>query len=546
MRISFLHKFFICVFMISPLCDAHAFKIHGIVKSGNGLVQTISGAKIYEEYGSDTPVAVSDENGEFTYETGSDAKVTLIARKKGFVKDYKEVYLDTESEDKVSNVVLEMTRFFQPANVKIYAVLGDTDCIINDTINYSGHCVDETNGYTFDDFNDAECVASFVYPSADGGFVIPNFISGESFFYAQYIGGIMFSELPENNVYYYHIPEDIIKFENMITYYEQGYEVGKFLGRYKNISKAEYIDSHVKNRFKLCPRKLKEYSAYRMFHPIKDTDNKHKKNKSKNKNAGTQTVDTEQIKEAEEAYKETKENETSFANRMLGGLSMAATGIGGMELAQGLAEQNADEAAERDMTAYLATFQCKVGDKRYSGGTTGIETDGANQLTSLYQEYVELAADLKERKTALGMKAGIESEVILDKNNTGLYDDVGHGIENGTYASLYRASRGNENDIKKLEEQKNTSANRVKGGAIAAGVGVVGGIVGNIAINGGSKSESKDKKKVKDLSDDEFKKFVSEQESSNKYSDKIRECLSSKMKNNNSLSLQDLVKECTK
>ena len=190
-----------------------------------------------------------------------------------------------------------------------------------------------------------------------------------------------------------------------------------------------------------------------------------------------------EYEELQKAYDDAKSRETSFANRMLGGLTMAATGIGGMELAQGLAEQNADEAAERDMTAYLATFQCKVGDKRYSGGTTGIETDGANQLTSLYQEYVELAADLKERKTALGMKAGIESEVILDKNNTGLYDDVGHGIENGTYASLYRASRGNENDIKKLEEQKNTSANRVKGGAIAAGGGAVGGMAGNILIN---------------------------------------------------------------
>ena len=203
------------------------------------------------------------------------------------------------------------------------------------------------------------------------------------------------------------------------------------------------------------------------------------------------------IKEAEDNYKKAKETETSFENRMLGGLTMAATGIGGMELAQGLAEKSADEAAERDMTAYLATFKCKVGDQRYSGGTMSIETPGANQLTNLYQEYVELATDLKERKTALGMKAGIESEVILDKNNIGLYDDVGHGIENGTYASLYRASRGNENDIKKLEEQKNTSANRVKGGAIAAGAGVVGGIVGNIAINGGSKADKTDKDKEK-------------------------------------------------
>ena len=42
---------------------------------------------------------------------------------------------------------------------------------------------------------------------------------------------------------------------------------------------------------------------------------------------------------------------------------------------------------------------------------------------------------------------------------------------------------GNEKDIKKLEEQKDTSAKRVKGGAIAAGSGAVGGMAGNILIN---------------------------------------------------------------
>lgn len=199
------------------------------------------------------------------------------------------------------------------------------------------------------------------------------------------------------------------------------------------------------------------------------------------------SLNPEQVKEAEDAYKTAKENETSLANRMLGGLTMAATGIGGMQLAQGLAEQNADKKAEQDMAAYLATFQCKVGDnggRSYSGGKMGIEVAGANQLTGLYQQYVDLAASLKERKTALGMAPGIESQVIMDKANMGLYDATGgKGIENGTYASLYRASRGNETDAQKLAEQKNTSATRVKAGAIAAGAGVVGGAVGNAVVN---------------------------------------------------------------
>ncbi|MBO4672215.1 MAG: InlB B-repeat-containing protein [Alphaproteobacteria bacterium] len=189
------------------------------------------------------------------------------------------------------------------------------------------------------------------------------------------------------------------------------------------------------------------------------------------------------LQQAQEDYDAAKENEQSLANRTLGSLSMAATGIGGMELAQGLAEQNADKQAEADMTAYISTFNCKVGDKRYKGGETGVELPGANQLTQLYQEYTTLAADLKARKEALGKAPGIESEVILDKANMGLYDNVGHGIENGAYASLYRASKGNENDIQKLQDQQDASKKRVTAGAVVGGVGAVGGIIGNIAIN---------------------------------------------------------------
>ena len=204
----------------------------------------------------------------------------------------------------------------------------------------------------------------------------------------------------------------------------------------------------------------------------------------------TETVtspdNAEAIADAEKAYDAAHEKETSLANRLLGGASMAATGIGGMQLAQGLAERSADAAAEQDMQAYLSTFTCKIGDaggKLYKGGEMGIEVSGGNKLASLYQQYVDLAADLKERKAALGMAPGIESAVVMDKANMGLYDDTGRGIENGTYASLYRASKGNENDAKKLAEQKDTSANRVKGGAIAAGVGAVGGAIGNAVVN---------------------------------------------------------------
>ncbi|MFQ6739761.1 MAG: hypothetical protein ACLRFJ_03805 [Alphaproteobacteria bacterium] len=187
--------------------------------------------------------------------------------------------------------------------------------------------------------------------------------------------------------------------------------------------------------------------------------------------------------ELEQKYLAAKEREQSLANRMLGGATMALTGIGGMELAQGLAEQKADKDAELDMDAYLATFKCEYGNNRAQGSETGIELPGANNLFDLYQEYMTLAADLKERKEALGLKPGIESEVVLDKANTGLYDDTSTGITNGTYASLYRAKMGSDVDRAKLQEISDTSKKRVTGGAVTAGAGATFGIGGNILLN---------------------------------------------------------------
>ena len=194
------------------------------------------------------------------------------------------------------------------------------------------------------------------------------------------------------------------------------------------------------------------------------------------------------LAEKQAAYDEAKETEQSLENRMLGGLTMAATGIGGMELAQGLAEQKAAAAAEQDMSAYIATFRCTYGDgKQVKAGPDEIELPGGNDANMMKyrNEYMTLAADLKVRKEALEMKPGIESEEILDKSQMGLYDQENTGIESGAYASLYRAKMlGSEEDQAKLDEEAKKSKARVIGGATALGVGVVGGMVGNSLING--------------------------------------------------------------
>ena len=195
---------------------------------------------------------------------------------------------------------------------------------------------------------------------------------------------------------------------------------------------------------------------------------------------------SQNLKKLEDAYQQAKERETSLANRTLTAATMAATGIGGMQLAQGLAEQKADKDAEMAMDAYMATFRCEYGGgKSFKGGATQIELPGGNnsEMMKMRQSYLKLAADLKERKNILGLKAGIESLVVLDKVQTGLYDDEGVGVTSGAYGSLYRAKMGNEADQAKLDEAGQVSAGRVKGGGAALGTGVVGGTSGNLLIN---------------------------------------------------------------
>lgn len=184
-------------------------------------------------------------------------------------------------------------------------------------------------------------------------------------------------------------------------------------------------------------------------------------------------------------YEAAREREQSLANRMLGAAAMGMGGIGGMMLASGLAEQSADKDAELDMTAYLATFTCDYGAGRnIKGGTSGVELPGANELIPLYSEYVTLANDLRKRKEQLGLAPGIESETILNSATTGLYDDVSTGITDGTYASLARAlSDPTGTDAKKWAEQTTANQQKITTGVTIGSTGIIGGAIGNIAIN---------------------------------------------------------------
>ena len=197
------------------------------------------------------------------------------------------------------------------------------------------------------------------------------------------------------------------------------------------------------------------------------------------------------IAELQENYDNMKEIENSFENRMLGATGMATMGIGGMQLATAMTEDRADDAAEQQMKAYLATFSCTYADgKRFSGGETAIELPGANELINLYSEYVGLANDLKTRKEALGLRAGIEAQPILDSATSGLYDDISTGKTSGAFTSLARAlSDPNGADAAAWAAQRAETAEQKKTALTTLGIGAVATVAGNILINRNNEKE---------------------------------------------------------
>lgn len=199
------------------------------------------------------------------------------------------------------------------------------------------------------------------------------------------------------------------------------------------------------------------------------------------------------VDELRENAKKMHDKETSTANKLIGAAGIGATGIGTSQALSALSEQRADNRAEDDMRAYLATIKCEYGTgKTVNGGETGIELPGGNELTQYVTQYKTLAADLKVRKTALGMSPGIESETIIDAAETGLYDNAATGKTNGAFTSLSRAlSDETSADAQAWAQQKADTASKLKTGAIVAGVGAVGSAIANLAVNSGADKQNK-------------------------------------------------------
>ena len=180
----------------------------------------------------------------------------------------------------------------------------------------------------------------------------------------------------------------------------------------------------------------------------------------------------------EEEIKSKDSSKSSGLSNLLQGASVAAAGIGGQKIASSMAEEKADKEAEQDMKAYLSTFRCNYGSNSVKGGEKDVILPGGNDLIGLYSQYKSLAENLKQKKEALGIKSGIESEVIMDKAYTGLYDDAGTERASGTYASLSRALMDkNGEDAERIAAQKSETAKDKKTGLIVGGIGLAVGAV---------------------------------------------------------------------
>lgn len=179
-----------------------------------------------------------------------------------------------------------------------------------------------------------------------------------------------------------------------------------------------------------------------------------------------------------------KDTEQSTKNKTLGAAGIGTTGLGGMQTTSAMAEQSADDDAETAMRAYSSTFICNYGDgKNFSGGTTNIELPQSN-LTDLKSEYLKLATDLKQRKVALDLPFGIESDEILDAATSGLYDDIAIGKTDGAFTSLSNAiANPSGPDANEWATQKSETAENLKSGTVATGIGAIGSAVANMVIN---------------------------------------------------------------
>ena len=216
--------------------------------------------------------------------------------------------------------------------------------------------------------------------------------------------------------------------------------------------------------------------------------------KLQDKSAEIAGIESERLGALEENATAMYEKEQSLENKTLTATTTATTGLGAMGATSAYAERLADADAEEKMSAYITTMRCE-----YGGGTQvnlgKQETlPGGNELANYYAEYKQLAETLKATKKALNLRPGIESEILYDRAESGIYRYQTAEQQSGAYTSLSRALMNPEGeDAAKIATQKQENSKKLKTGLVAAGGGIVAGIIGNYEINKDAPKESSDK-----------------------------------------------------
>lgn len=182
--------------------------------------------------------------------------------------------------------------------------------------------------------------------------------------------------------------------------------------------------------------------------------------------------DQSRADELQQKAAEAKAREQSLANRMLGGAAIGAAGIGGMQFMQGMAEKSADEESAADIAAYMDTINCSISGVggRVRHGDTGIAPAFSASAIQLKSNFMTLADRTRAAKENLGLKPGIESEAIIDKSSLHNHED-------------FDIARTTRYDTAQQRLDSGDAANRMQRGQNLALGGIIGGFVGNLAIN---------------------------------------------------------------
>jgi outer membrane protein OmpA-like peptidoglycan-associated protein len=195
-------------------------------------------------------------------------------------------------------------------------------------------------------------------------------------------------------------------------------------------------------------------------------------------------------RDTENAYKHERDNAQSWANKGITAGSTLLTGEGAMKAAQAIAEQKADKKAEEQMAEWISKMGCEYGNGQQVNLGKEETLPGGNELTQYYTEYKQLADKLKATKTALNLRPGIESEVLYDRAETGLYQYANTERQSGGFTSLSRALMDpTGTDAEQWNAQKAEVAKDLTTGTLLTAGGLVVGAAGNYLVNRNHKKE---------------------------------------------------------